>query len=240
MTVRDEALWSEFGRSRDAGVRAALAERYLDFARIMAGKLYAGRTMAGLEFDDFLQFARVGLLESIDRYDAAHGARFETYAAIRIQGAILNGIQSYSELQEQVAARKRIVGERVSSLGQQAPDAADMEATFAHLAELAIGLAVGFALEGTGMYHGADEPDLDQTYAGVELRQLQQRAVELVKLLPQRQREVLTLHYIQQLGFDEVAARMELSRGRISQLHQEGLANLRQHMRRRHNEGWSF
>lgn len=240
MAARDEVLWTEFRRSRDAGVRAALAEHYLGFARIMAGKVYAGRTMAGLEFDDFLQFARVGLLESIDRYDAAHGARFETYAALRIQGAILNGIRSYSELQEQVAARKRIMGSRVGSLSQHAPDGQDMEATFAHLAELAIGLAVGFALEGTGMYHEPDEQGLDQTYAGVEVRQLQQRALELLQLLPQRQRDVLTLHYIQQLGFDEVAERMELTRGRISQLHQEGLASLRKRMQRGQNEGWSY
>jgi RNA polymerase sigma factor for flagellar operon FliA len=240
VAVQDHALWAEFGRSRDAGARAALAEHYLGFARIMAGKLYAGRTVAGLEFDDYLQFARVGLLESIDRYDARQGAKFETYAALRIQGAILNGIQSYSELQEQVAARKRILGARVDSLGQQAPDGRDMEDTFAHLAEVAIGLAVGFALEGTGMYHAPGEAALDETYSGVELRQLGQRVLELVRQLPQRQRDVLTLHYMQQFSFEEVAARLELSRGRVSQLHQEGLAQLRQRLRRLNGEAWSF
>lgn len=240
MTLAHDALWAEYGRSRDAGVRAALAEHYLGFARIMAGKLYAGRTVAGLEFDDYLQFARVGLLESIDRYDAAQGAKFETYAAVRIQGAILSGIQSYSDLQEQVAARKRILGARVDSLGLQAPPGDSMDDTFAHLAQVAIGLAVGFALEGTGMYHAPDAPALEDTYGGVEMRLLGQRVLEMVGKLPQRQRDVLTLHYIQQFSFEEVAERLELSRGRISQLHQEGLANLRQRLQRRQQQAWSF
>ncbi len=240
MAAQGEILWTEYRRSRDAGTRAALAEHYLGFARVMAGKLFAGRTVAGLEFDDYLQLARVGLLESIDRYDLGQGAKFETYAALRIQGAILDGIRSYSELQEQVAARKRIVAARVDSLGQKTPDGDDVEATFAHLAEVAIGLAVGFVLEGTGMYHAPGDAVLDEMYAAVELRQLQQRAAALVRQLPQRQREVLTLHYLQQLSFTEVAARLYLSRGRVSQLHQEGLAELRARLRRPPMEAWSF
>lgn len=233
------ALWGEFARTRDAGLRAQLVQRYLGFARIMAGKLYANRPYAGLEYDDYLQFARVGLLESVDRYDAGRGALFETYAAIRIQGAILSGIQSYSELQEQVAARKAIVGERVQSVhGGAAP--AGIEDTFAHLAEMAIGLAIGFALEGTGIYQSGDEAVAGKGYTGVEMKQLQARVLELVAALPERQRQVIRGHYLQQLRFEEVAEQMGISKGRVSQLHKTALQHLGDSLREAGNASWNY
>lgn len=231
------ALWSDFRRSRDAGVRARLADRYLDFARIMAGSLYARRPHVELEFGDYLQFARVGLLESIDRYDADKGASFETYAAQRIRGAILSGIQSYSELQEQVAARKRSVAERMESLQDEENSSADV---FGRLAELAIGLAVGFALEGTGMYHSDSEDFGQDVFAGLELKQLRQRIVQLVEELSGNQRKVIMYHYLQQLSFEEITGMLKLSRGRISQLHKEALATLRERLRSAGIREWNY
>ncbi|NVE01850.1 sigma-70 family RNA polymerase sigma factor [Massilia sp. BJB1822] len=233
-------LWQAFHASGDAAARERLAGCYLDFARIMAGKLYAGRSFAGLEFDDYLQFARLGLLEAIDRYDISHGVKFETYAAPRINGAILSGIQSYSEVQEQVAARKQIVAQRVGALRQPAPDGRDPEALFGYLAEVAIGLALGFALEGQGIYSAGEQGYPDNTYAGIELRQLRQRMVELVQQLPARQRRVIAGHYLQGQPFEEIAAALQLSKGRVAQLHKEGLHTLRERIRRGAAREWSF
>lgn len=236
----DAALWQAFRSSGDAALRERLAACYLDFARVMAGKLYAGRAYTGLEFEDYLQFARVGLLEAIDRYDHAQGAKFETYAALRINGAILSGIRSYSEVQEQIAARKQIAAARVAALGQAAPDGSDPEALFGHLAELAIGLAVGFALEGQGMYRDNEPEYPDNTYARAELRQLRERIQALVQQLPLRQRRVIVGHYLQGQPFEEIAAALQLSKGRVAQLHKEGLDSLRTRIRSGAAREWSF
>ncbi|HEY0588453.1 MAG TPA: sigma-70 family RNA polymerase sigma factor [Pseudoduganella sp.] len=224
------SLWQRFWFSRDPALRLQLVEHYLDYARIMAGRLFAMRVHAGLEFADYLQFAREGLLQAVDRFEQGHGAKFETFAAARINGAIIDGIRSYSEVQSQAAARKRILAQRAADLAPPAPAPGDTEALFGQLAEMAVGLAVGFILDDSGMYL-ADEPSYpDNAYAGVELRQLRQRLQLLLHQLTERQRQVLHYHYLQQLPFETIADMLGLSKGRISQLHREALDAMRRRM----------
>jgi len=238
--LQADALWAAFGQARDEGLRQCLIGRYLAFARMLAARLYGRRTFRELEFDDYLQFARMGLMEAVDRFDAAQGARFETFAAHRINGAILNGIASYSDVQEQVAARRRVLVERLDGAEQKAPRGDDPAALFAYLADLAVGLAVGFALEGTGMVRDGDSAYADQAYHGVELRQLRASLTEMLAGLPERQRNVLRWHYLEQRGFDEITAYLGVSKSRVSQLHKEALATLRQQWRNRDVVDWSF
>lgn len=220
-------LWASFVRTRDSGTREQLVSAYMGFARMMAAKVYARRAFDEMEFADYLQYARVGLIEAIDRFDPERGVLFETFAAVRMTGAMLTGIESSSEIQRQVATRKRVIGERVASLAEPAPPSTGPEAVFARLAEMAIGLAVGFALEESGMYLQEEGEYADNTYSGVELRQLRGRVKAALGELGLNQRRVIELHYLQHLPFEDVANRMSLSRGRISQIHKEALQNLR-------------
>ncbi len=239
----DEAnvLWAAYAAQRDPQLRERLAVLYLPFARMLAAKMFGARTHMQVEFDDYLQFARTGLLEALDRFDASRGFKFETYAARRINGAILSGMENYSEVHEQVAMRKRVVESRLASLQEPQRAVETPDALFGYLAELAIGLAVGFALDDAGMYRASDEdlPYRDNTYAGVELRQLRERLASLVAQLPDKQRRVISYHYLQQLPFDEIAGLLQVSKGRIAQLHKEALLKLRQALRAHPELDWS-
>jgi RNA polymerase sigma factor for flagellar operon FliA len=228
-----DRLWQDFVRARDPALRAQLAAAYLGFARVMAAKAYARRTCAGVEFADYLQYARVGLLEAIDRFEPERGNKFETYAAARITGAVLSGIESSSEIQQQVAARRRIMAQRLAALDEPGQEDGAPHAVFARLAELAIGLAVGFALEGSGMHRAEDAGYEDNGYRGLELRQLRAQVLALVDELPDRQRHVIHAHYLQNVEFAEIAASLALSRGRIAQLHKEALGSLRARLQHR-------
>ncbi|WP_161077208.1 sigma-70 family RNA polymerase sigma factor [Duganella sp. CY15W] len=243
MEAEDQArgLWAAYAHGREPQLRERLVLLYLPFARMLAAKMYAGRTHPQVEFDDYLQFARSGLLQAVDRFDAGRGFKFETYAARRINGAILSGMENYSEVHEQVAARKRLVETRLASLQQSAPELSEPDALFGYLADLAIGLAVGFALEDSGMFHTGDDTASyrDNTYAGVELRQLRERLKSLVTQLPDKQRRVIACHYLQHMPFDEIAGLLQVSRGRIAQLHKEALLRLRQLMLAQPELDWS-
>lgn len=224
-----DALWHSFVCARDAAPRERLVTAYHGFARMLAAKVYARRIYTEMEFDDYLQYATVGLIESIDRFEPGRGIRFETFASTRITGAILNGIESSSEIQEQVAARRRVIAQRLGTLRDgPAPPAPDSPgAVFACLAELAIGLAIGFVLEETGMHMDAQSEYADNTYQAVELKQLQARVRTQVGALPANQRKVIEGHYLQHLAFEEIALKLGLTRGRIAQLHKEALGKLR-------------
>lgn len=236
---RAEALWRAFAGGRDPALRERLVAHYLPFARIMAAKLYGARTHMYVEFDEYLQYARLGLIEAVDRFDAARGYQFETYAGARINGAILSGMEAYSEVHEQVAARQRAVRARMASLQEPRRDTADPADLFGYLAELAIGLAVGFALDDTGMYQERDTPYRDNTYAGVELKQLRARLEGLVDGLPGKHKQVVSYHYLQQLQFEEIADMLGVTRGRIAQIHKEALLKLREALRGQQALNWS-
>lgn len=220
-------LWNELRSGTNALAREQIIACHLQFARMLAGKLYAKRTYAELEFADYLQYASIGLMEAVDRFDADRGVKFETFAAPRITGAILNGIESLSEKQEQVSARRRIISDRVESMKGKLPGTKDPNALFGYLAELAIGLAVGFALDDSGMYQADDPAYPDNTYQRVELKQLHQRVMALLELLPANERRVITYHYLQRLAFEEIARMLGLTKGRISQIHKDALNRLR-------------
>jgi RNA polymerase sigma factor for flagellar operon FliA len=225
--VETGRMWMHFVQTRDNAAREQLVAAYMGFARMMAAKVYSRRSYTEMEFADYLQYATVGLLEALDRFEPDRGVLFESFAARRITGAVLNGIASSSEIQRQIAARKQMIGLRVASLNELASMPAGAEALFARLAELAIGLAVGFALEESGMYAREEGAYADNTYAGVELKQLKGRVRAALGALAPNQRRVLEAHYLQQMSFEDVATSMALTRGRISQIHKEALQNLR-------------
>lgn len=224
--------WTAWRGAGDAGARERLIGHYQRTARITAAQLYAQHPYKVLEFDDYLQFASVGLIEALDRYDPDSGVRFETYSASRMRGAILDGIRRSSDVQEQISARRRTAGERVDTLAPDVDKSDDVDKLFADLAEVAVGLAIGFVLDGTGMYQAGDDTGGEGAYQAVELAQLARRVRALVRSLPGNQREVVTGHYLQQMSFSDVAERLQLSRGRVAQLHKEALERLRQMLAR--------
>jgi RNA polymerase sigma factor for flagellar operon FliA len=227
----DHALWEAFRRTGAQVSRDALVERYAAFARMLAAKAYGRRVIDEMEFDDYLQYAHVGLIESIGRYDPDQGAKFETFAASRINGAILNGLESATELQGQLAARKRLLAGRVEALHDNASEPDEEEDVFARLAATAIGLAVGFLLEDSGMYQGGQEVIGEGGYASVELAQLRDLVRAEVQLLKEQQRKVIGYHYLQQIPFEQIAGILGVSKGRVAQIHKEALGRLQEQLK---------
>src|SRR5688500_15099398 len=99
----DREHWLEFTRGRSREQREYLVTRYLELAKIMAAKLYQRRSDNAVPFADYLQYARVGLVEAIDSFDPDRSVPFEAFSSYRIRGAILNGLAAESELAAQRA-----------------------------------------------------------------------------------------------------------------------------------------
>ena len=219
-------LWESFYASRDPGARERLIARYAVVARTIAATLFGGRPDDTVPFDDYLQYARVGLIESIDRYDAMRGTSFESFAAYRIRGAVLNGLSRETELRARRSRRALRLAEREESLAGEIlarPESASLE----EFVRLTVGLAVGFILE-EGIGELVDESPRANPYAQAEVAQLRVRIRELVAQLPAREREVLQGHYYEQREFQDVATVMGISKGRVSQLHARALAKIRE------------
>jgi RNA polymerase sigma factor FliA len=220
----DTALWARYRLGADDEVRDVLVNRYERLVRIMAAKAYSNRISSELEFGDYYQYGMVGLLQAFERFDPALGARFETFASRRVAGAILDGVETLSEKQHQVATRQRAIKERAASMAEGATVKVD---PFQKLVDVALGLALGFLLEDTGMYVNEHANYADNCYSNVELKQLKKRVHAALRDLPDQERKVITLHYLQHQPFDAIAVDFELTKGRISQIHHSALKRLR-------------
>jgi RNA polymerase sigma factor for flagellar operon FliA len=228
---KEAELWRRFsGRARDA--REALFTFYYPFARQIARRRYLDRTSGDIELPDLCQMAYAGLLEAIDRYDPAVGVPFKGYAAKRIGGAIVDGIAKVSELREQISFRNRMRRERVRSLIDGDVDAMSAAQALEALIDAAVGLALGFMLDGEGQSTGAPRPSAATGYDSAVWRETVQRLLTEVTALPDRERAVIRHHYLEGLTIEQVAALMGLSKGRVSQLHRTAILTLKRRLAR--------
>lgn len=221
----DAALWRAYRKSPTSDLRDALFDRHQSLARRLAARRFGSRHSNDIEFEDLCQLAYAGLLEAIDRFDPDHGAPFRAFALRRIDGSILDGLAKMSEVREQSAFRNRFRKERLNSLsGPRLEDCSAIEALQA-LVDLVEGLAVGLMLEG-----GAIEqiPDRRPTaYESLAWKRTLQEVSLAMAALPERERLVLRRHYLEGAAFEEVGRELDLSRGRISQIHKAAILKLR-------------
>lgn len=242
---RENALWSLFRASGDEALRQQLIAHHLDYARVVAATYYARRNHNEIEFAEYHQLASVALVESIDRYDPDKGAQFRTFAARRMHGAILDGLETLTEKQQQIAVRQRLRQERLDAIKAQARESeaegapfgkgskAHADELFRYLAEVGIGIALGCLLDGTGMV-AADEPagqQPDGLYQRHEYKQLQTRLRDVIRHLTPQEQTVITSHYLHEHTFDDIASRMDVTKGRVSQIHRAALQSLRSRLK---------
>ncbi|WP_080409934.1 sigma-70 family RNA polymerase sigma factor [Burkholderia ubonensis] len=220
---REYGLWVELRTVGGAEPREALFQEYLPYARAIAASLFRRRVVDEISFEDYLQFACVGLLESIDRFDAERGVKFTTFCTSRVEGSVLDGIQHLTEVQEQMAFRRRHRKERVQSL--TGLDALD---TFSSLVDVTMGLAIGFLLEGTSLFSDeSSEAQRPNPYSSAESNQTKRVLASAVDRLPARQRNLIAYHYLHGMPFERIADLFGVTAGRVSQLHKSALQSLR-------------
>ena len=220
-TLSDEEreLWRARSGS-DGEAQAALVDLYLPFARSIAADLYRKRIDDAVEFNEYFQYASLGLLEAIQRFDVERGLAFTTYATYRIRGSVLNGLERSTERREQLAYLRRQRQQRVRELADSGIDDA-----FGQVVELTINLALGFLIEDSNVAAEAEDPESPEELEAVD--QLKQNIVSAIGNLPPRERVIIQYYYFHQTGFDQLADQLGVTKGRVSQLHKQALGRLR-------------
>jgi RNA polymerase sigma factor for flagellar operon FliA len=224
----ESRLWRRFIHEQDSSARLCLINHYLPLARKTAAILYARRPGNDLEFSDYMQYASVGLVEAVDKYDPANNASFATYASYRIRGAVLNGIEKTSERLAQYNFKRRIRRERAKSLSAGIPQKPGTD-LFTEMVDVAIGLALGYMLEDSGMFHhGEEAAHRDDPYSCLEIKRLRERFQMVVEALPEKEKLVIKYHYYENINFNTIASILNVTKGRISQIHSRALLLMRE------------
>lgn len=230
---QEPALWRKSKEGGSALAREALFRLHHPFARRLARKHFLDRKSGDIELQDLEQLASAGLLEAIDKYDPSLGAPFQAYARRRISGSIIDGLSKASEVREQISFRNRIRRERIRSLDTEDVEALPAADALEALIEMAVGLALGFMLDGTGLYaEGGSRPaqPTASAYDSVIWRETLTRLATEMEALPDRERTILRTHYVDGLDFERVGQLLGVTKGRVSQIHRAALALLRRRL----------
>jgi RNA polymerase sigma factor for flagellar operon FliA len=193
-----------------------------------AARRVAARTGGAVSPDDLWSAGALGLLDAARRFDAARDVKFETFAAHRIQGGMLDELRRMDHLPRRLRAQADEVERARGRLAQ----ALSREPTGEELAA-----ETGLGSEELAAVLGAAQPQveaLDTLQAAVtpaderlEREQLLGAVSAAVGALPERLQTLLALHYVEGLTYREIAKIFDISEPRVCQLHGDALARLR-------------
>ena len=195
-----------------------------------------------VEVDDLIQAGMIGLFDAISRYEETHGAQFETYAVLRIRGAMLDELRSSDWLPRSTRQNMRKIETAMSSLQQklgrpptETEVAKSMKLSLADYQDL-LGDSGGHQLVYYEDFKGEDDDgsfleryavdDEDPLRALLET-DFRQAVIDAIDNLPPREKLLMGLYYEEELNLKEIGAVMGVSESRVSQLHTQAVARLR-------------
>jgi len=206
----------------DRVVRDHVIQSYLPFARRQAKAVYRRTGHVLMDWDDYVQSATEGLIEAVDRFDVATGLAFESFAGIRVRGAVFNALRALCDRggDRGKAAWALRWGERTRLLGESESGGLDA------FINVVVSLGVGFLLE-----HEAGQGETTDPAYSMEGFQLHRALHLAMGKIPERERLILELHYMNHVPFQDIAETLSLTKGRVSQLHHQALRRLRDRLR---------
>ena len=189
-----------------------------------------------IELDDLTQAGLIGLLNACQSYDPNQGANFQTYASIRIRGAILDELRRNDWLPRSVQTQLGEVSKAIAKVeareGRTAQDhevAEAMKLSLDEYQELTTKLSAARLVYLDANTDSADEVPVADREPEAEYSEEEQRALlrSGIDMLPEREKLMMSLYYVEELNIREIAAVLEVTEGRVSQLHGQALARLR-------------
>ena len=229
---------AQYAKTQEGDLNALIA-RYAPLVKRIAYHL-SGRLPASIQPGDLIQAGMIGLIEAVRHYDATQGASFETYAGIRIRGAMLDEVRKSDWAPRSVYRKAREMSRAITKVENAKGGAAkDHE----------VAETLGMSIE---EYHQAlqdisghrilsfedvalDEERLadsrvgkeDDPSAAMQGEEARQELAKATSALPERERLVLALYYHEEMNLREIGQVLEVTESRVCQIHSQALLRLR-------------
>ncbi|WP_038177022.1 MULTISPECIES: RNA polymerase sigma factor FliA [Vibrio] len=214
-------------------------EKYSVLVKRIAHHLL-GRLPPSVQVEDLIQAGMIGLLEAQKNYDGSKGASFETYAGIRIRGAMLDDIRRGDWVPRSVHKYNREVSQAISALeGELNRDPTDSEVAqhmgigleqyHTILTDISCSRLVGIEDLGVSedVISSGDSEAENLPFQGVADEYFRQALVDSIKTLPEREALVLSLYYDEELNLKEIGEIIGVSESRVSQILSQSMQRLR-------------
>ncbi|EJK2114818.1 RNA polymerase sigma factor FliA [Vibrio navarrensis] len=214
-------------------------ERYSVLVKRIAHHLL-GRLPPSVQVEDLIQAGMIGLIEAQQNYDASKGASFETYAGIRIRGAMLDDIRRGDWVPRSVHKNNREISQAIAELEgilNRDPNDAEvaahmgltMEQYHAALTDINCSRLIGIEDLGVSddVITSVEDSEDSSPFKGVADEYFRKALVESIKQLPEREALVLSLYYDEELNLKEIGEILSVSESRVSQILSQSMQRLR-------------
>ncbi|MBD5496400.1 MAG: FliA/WhiG family RNA polymerase sigma factor [Lachnospiraceae bacterium] len=239
-------LWDDYDRTRAPEIREKIILEYAPLVKLVAGRLsmYLGYNV---EYEDLVSYGIFGLIDAIDKFDNMKEVKFETYASLRIRGAILDQIRKMDWIPRTIRQKQK----KIEAVMKEIELLKGREATDEEIA-VKLGITEDEYLEWQSqmkitnvvslneyMEQGSEVPfegnrhntaRFEGPEESIEKEELKKVLEETLEILTEKEKKVILLYYYEELTLKEISNILEVSESRISQLHTRALQKMKDKM----------
>ena len=236
------SLWEEYIKTRSPKIREQLIVEYVPLVNVVAGRMvmYLGYTV---EYDDLTGYGIFGLIDAIDKFELTKGVKFETYASLRIRGAILDQIRKMDWIPRTLRQKQKkletTMGQMETELGRTPTNeelAAALEMTQEELDALINQTQVANLISLDEYLEQGSEVRVEagnksaflQPEQVMERQDLKRLLAEAINSLTEKEQKVIALYYYEEMTLKEISNILEVSESRVSQLHTKSLRKMKE------------
>ena len=236
-------LWEEYAKAKSPEVREKIILEYAPLVKVVAGRLsmYLGYNV---EYEDLVSYGIFGLIDAIDKFDFLKDVKFETYASLRIRGAILDQIRKMDWIPRTIRQKQKkidaVIREIEARYGRSATDeeiSAGLGITGEEYLDWQSQMKITNVVSlNEFLEQGSEVPNeaaqsksvqFDSPEEVLERDELKKMLAESLELLTEKERKVIVLYYYEDLTLKEISNILGVSESRISQLHTRALQKMR-------------
>jgi RNA polymerase sigma factor for flagellar operon FliA len=227
---------------KDDSYRDQLITEYLPYVKRIVHRI-AVHLPSTIDIDDLMNVGVIGLIQAVDRYDPKRDNKFMTYAVFRIRGAVLSELRSRDFLSR--ANRRKIrdlenahlkleqkLGREVDDFEVAQEMGIDIEQV--HRTKQMSGISF-ISFEELGFSSKDEKEKLinylvdsdDDALAMTRLKELKAAVARAIEQLPEKERLVISLYYLDELTMKETGKVLNVTESRVSQIHSQAVMRLR-------------
>lgn len=235
-------IWSEYLKDKtQKNLRDTLIVQYIYLTRYVVGRIKMNLP-PNFAIEDIASYGVEGLIDAVEKYSPDKGARFETYAIMRIRGNIIDKIRAEDWIPRQMRRKIKEVNTAVEFLRQKLGRTPSIDEIAVELnmekekveAILSDTQTVGSIYDKKGTSEDSlavidtiEDSKLVDPLTNLEDKDTKKDLQVALKRLPERERLIMVLYYHENLTLKEIGDTLELSESRVCQLHSQAIMKLR-------------